>query len=52
MKDGIQLSRDITPKVTFQRYDPQPPVEGVFYQPLKKHRAEVVVREENHGPCH
>jgi dTDP-4-dehydrorhamnose 3,5-epimerase len=39
MKDGIRLSLDITPKVTFQRYDPQPAIEGVFYQPLKKHRA-------------
>jgi dTDP-4-dehydrorhamnose 3,5-epimerase len=39
MSDGIRLSPDIAPKVTFQSYDPQPPIEGVFYQPLKKHRA-------------
>jgi dTDP-4-dehydrorhamnose 3,5-epimerase len=39
MNDAIRLSPDITPKVTFQGYDPQPPIEGAFYQALKKHRA-------------
>jgi len=39
MKYSIHLSPDIRPKVTFQRYDPQPSIEGVHYQPQKKHRA-------------
>jgi dTDP-4-dehydrorhamnose 3,5-epimerase len=39
MNPGIRLSPDVTPKVTFQCYDPQPQIEGAFYQPLKKHRA-------------
>ena len=39
MNHGIRLSPDVTPKVTFQCYDPQPQIEGAFYQPLKKHRA-------------
>ena len=39
MSYDIRLSADITPKVTFQRYDLQPQIEGAFYQPLKKHRA-------------
>jgi dTDP-4-dehydrorhamnose 3,5-epimerase len=39
MNDSLRLSPDITPKVTFQGYDPQPSIEGVLYQPLKKHRA-------------
>jgi dTDP-4-dehydrorhamnose 3,5-epimerase len=39
MSDSICLSSDVTPQVTFQRYDPQPEIDGAFYQPLKKHRA-------------
>ena len=39
MSFGIRLSADMAPKVTFQRYDPPPQIEGAFYQPLKKHRA-------------
>ena len=39
MTDAIRLSPDIAPKVTFQCYDQQPPIEGALYQPLKKHRA-------------
>jgi dTDP-4-dehydrorhamnose 3,5-epimerase len=39
MNYGIRLSPDVTPKVTFQNYDPQPQIEGAFYHALKKHRA-------------
>jgi dTDP-4-dehydrorhamnose 3,5-epimerase len=35
----VRLSPEVTPQVTFQSYGPQPDIHGVFYQPLKKHRA-------------
>lgn len=38
-KFPIRLTPDVEESVTFQDYGPQPNIEGVFYQPLKKHRA-------------
>lgn len=35
----FSLDPDITPHITTQSYDPQKPIEGVVYQPLKKHRS-------------
>ena len=33
-----RLSESCEQQLTFQRYDPQPEIEGVFYKPLNKHR--------------
>jgi len=34
----IRLPDHLAEKLTFQTYGPQPEIEGVFFQPLKKHR--------------
>lgn len=35
----VPLEPEVASTLTFQSYAPQPVIEGVFYQPLKKHRA-------------
>lgn len=35
----IPLPDEHAKALTFQRYDPQPAIDGVFYHPLKKHHA-------------
>ena len=39
MNYSVRLSPDLISKLTFQSYGPQPEIQGVFYRPLKKHRA-------------
>jgi len=39
VKIGVRLTPDIEQIVNFQAYGPQPAIDGVFYKPLKKHRA-------------